>query len=85
MSGARSHMSVFDVSSPAATRGLDVGLRLRAWPLELVNDAPLDADLIADEVAALTGARRTGPVCRLRSTALPKDLVARVRLDGGRR
>ena len=53
MSGARSRMSVFDVSSLAATRGLDVALRLRAWPLELVNDEPLDADLIADEVAAL--------------------------------
>ena len=33
--------------------GIDVGLRLRAWPLELVNDAPLDPELIAEEVAAL--------------------------------
>lgn len=28
----------------------DVRLRVRAWPLELVNDAPLEADLIAEEV-----------------------------------
>ncbi len=30
-----------------------VPLRVRAWPLELVNDAPLDPGLIAEEVAAL--------------------------------
>jgi predicted DsbA family dithiol-disulfide isomerase len=30
-----------------------VPLWVRAWPLELVNGAPLDAELIADEVAAL--------------------------------
>jgi predicted DsbA family dithiol-disulfide isomerase len=34
-------------------RGSRVPVRVRAWPLELVNDAPLDADLIADEIAAL--------------------------------
>ena len=28
----------------------DVRLRVRAWPLELVNDAPLDANFIAEEV-----------------------------------
>ena len=33
--------------------GSDVGLRIRAWPLELVNDAPLDGELIAEEVDAL--------------------------------
>jgi protein-disulfide isomerase-like protein with CxxC motif len=30
-----------------------VALLIRAWPLELVNDAPLDPDLIAEEVAVL--------------------------------
>lgn len=34
----------------------DVVLRIRAWPLELVNGAPLDRRLVADEVDAL---RRT--------------------------
>jgi len=33
--------------------GRDVVLRIRAWPLELVNQAPLDAELIAEEVDAL--------------------------------
>jgi predicted DsbA family dithiol-disulfide isomerase len=31
----------------------DVGLRVRAWPLELVNDAPLDPAMIGEEVDAL--------------------------------
>jgi predicted DsbA family dithiol-disulfide isomerase len=34
-------------------RGSQVPLVVRAWPLELVNGTPLDADLIAEEVAAL--------------------------------
>jgi len=33
--------------------GPDLGLRVRAWPLELVNDAPLDGAFIAEEVEAL--------------------------------
>jgi hypothetical protein len=31
----------------------DVGVWIRAWPLEIVNDAPLDPDHIGDEVDAL--------------------------------
>ncbi len=31
-------------------RGAEVGLRVRAWPLELVNGAPLDADFVAEEI-----------------------------------
>jgi predicted DsbA family dithiol-disulfide isomerase len=31
-------------------RGADVGLRVRSWPLELVNGAPLDADFVAEEI-----------------------------------
>ena len=33
--------------------GSDIVLRVRAWPLELVNGAPLDAGLIAEEVEEL--------------------------------
>jgi len=33
--------------------GPDVILRVRAWPLELVNQAPLDGSLIAEEVEEL--------------------------------
>ena len=31
----------------------DVVVRVRAWPLELVNEAPLGADLVAEEIQAL--------------------------------
>ncbi len=31
-------------------RGVDVAMRVKAWPLEVVNGAPLAADFIADEV-----------------------------------
>ena len=31
----------------------DVGLRLRAWPLELVNGEPLPRDLLEEEIASL--------------------------------
>jgi predicted DsbA family dithiol-disulfide isomerase len=34
-------------------RGGDFILRVRAWPLELVNGAPLDVDLVDEEVNAL--------------------------------
>ena len=33
--------------------GVDVALLIRAWPLELVNNAPLDPALIAEEVELL--------------------------------
>jgi 2-hydroxychromene-2-carboxylate isomerase len=32
---------------------IDLVVHVRAWPLELVNESPLDVDLIADEVAQL--------------------------------
>jgi 2-hydroxychromene-2-carboxylate isomerase len=34
-------------------RGAGVSLHVRAWPLELVNGAPLDVDLVQEEVKAL--------------------------------
>lgn len=34
-------------------RGDGVTLHVRAWPLELVNGAPLDADLVDEEIQAL--------------------------------
>jgi 2-hydroxychromene-2-carboxylate isomerase len=36
-----------------ATRRDDLMLRVRAWPLELVNGEPLDADHVAEQVADL--------------------------------
>lgn len=56
-----------DVSCPFAHAGLhrwfsrrdlagrnDVGLHVRAWPLEIVNGAPLTGDALAPKVAALS-------------------------------
>lgn len=33
--------------------GVDFTLRVRAWPLELVNGAPMDVDLVDEEIRAL--------------------------------
>jgi predicted DsbA family dithiol-disulfide isomerase len=41
------------VDRRAALGRADVGLRVRGWPLELVNDAPLDPAMIGEEVDAL--------------------------------
>jgi predicted DsbA family dithiol-disulfide isomerase len=43
------------VERRAALGRHDVRLRVRAWPLELVNGAPLDADVIAEEVEDIRG------------------------------
>jgi predicted DsbA family dithiol-disulfide isomerase len=66
MIGAMAIIEVFaDVRCPFAHVGLrrlvqrrdagemDFTLRIRAWPLELVNGAPLDAELIGEEIEAL--------------------------------
>src|SRR5581483_5225611 len=49
--GLRRLVTLRDAKKSA--EGSDLVLKIRAWPLELVNDAPLDADLIAEEVEAL--------------------------------
>jgi predicted DsbA family dithiol-disulfide isomerase len=43
------------VAERDARRRPDVVLRVRSWPLELVNGKPLDPDVVAQEVAALRG------------------------------
>jgi predicted DsbA family dithiol-disulfide isomerase len=44
------------VEQRAQLRRDDVVVRVRAWPLELVNGAPLSADLVAEEIEALRDA-----------------------------
>jgi predicted DsbA family dithiol-disulfide isomerase len=44
------HVGLRRLVAERAKRGTDVVLRVRAWPLELVNGAPLDAAFIAEEV-----------------------------------
>ena len=43
------------VTRRAALGRDDVVLRIRAWPLELVNGEPLDPDFVAEEIEALRG------------------------------
>ena len=47
------HVGLRRVVAARERRELDVPLRIRAWPLELVNGAPLDPGMIAEEVDAL--------------------------------
>ena len=41
------------VQARAEAGATEVALRVRAWPLELVNGEPLDADFVAEEIADL--------------------------------
>lgn len=53
------HVGLHTLIDRRSERGLaEPRLRIRAWPLELVNGAPLDADHIAAEVAALRASVR---------------------------
>ncbi len=47
------HVGLHRLVRERAALGADFSLRVRAWPLELVNGAPLDAALVADKVEAL--------------------------------
>lgn len=47
------HVGLRRLVQRRAESGADVALLVRAWPLELVNGAPLDGDLIAEEVDEL--------------------------------
>ena len=47
------HLGLLRLVRETTRRGFGRPLRIRAWPLELVNGAPLDPDLIAEEVDAL--------------------------------
>ena len=47
------HVGLRRLLSETTEGGLGRPWRIRAWPLELVNAAPLDPDLIAEEVDAL--------------------------------
>lgn len=47
------HVSLRALTSRRRDEGLDFRLRVRSWPLELVNGEPLGAELVAREVEAL--------------------------------
>ena len=53
------HVGLHTLIDRRAGRGLDAPrLRIRAWPLELINGKPLDPDHIAAEIVALRGSVR---------------------------
>lgn len=47
------HVGLRRFTERRAAAGADVGLLVRAWPLERVNGEPMDPGLIADEVAQI--------------------------------
>jgi predicted DsbA family dithiol-disulfide isomerase len=47
------HVGLRRLRETSRARGSQLSLRVRAWPLELVNGAPLGPDLLAQEIAAL--------------------------------
>jgi predicted DsbA family dithiol-disulfide isomerase len=47
------HVGLRRVIDQRDARGIEVPLRIRAWPLEIVNQKPLDPELIAEEVEAI--------------------------------
>jgi len=53
------HVGLHTLIDRRAERGLaEPNLRIRAWPLELINGKPLDPDHIAAEITALRGSVR---------------------------
>jgi predicted DsbA family dithiol-disulfide isomerase len=53
------HVGLHTLIDRRTERGLDAPrLRIRAWPLELINGHPLDPDHIAAEIVALRGSVR---------------------------
>src|SRR5207302_10714663 len=47
------HVSLRRLVDARDTSGADVPVRVRAWPLELINNSPQDPDVLAREIDAL--------------------------------
>jgi predicted DsbA family dithiol-disulfide isomerase len=82
------HVGLRRLVERRAAEGKDVPLRVRAWPLELVNGAPLDARLIAEEVDELR--QQVAPdlftgfdVARFPDTSIPALVLAAAAYDHG--
>ncbi len=66
------HVGLHTLIDRRTERGLDEPrLRIRAWPLELVNGKPLDPDHIAAEIVALRGSVRPDLFSGFRAEAFP--------------
>lgn len=71
------HVGLHTLIDRRRERGLDEPrLRIRAWPLELINGAPLDADHIAAEIVALRGSVRPDLFAGFSVDTFPKTSMA---------
>src|SRR5689334_9906602 len=69
------HVSLRRVVAERTARGSSRMLRVRAWPLQMVNGAPLDPGLVADEVAALRDTVASGLFAGFDRALVPKSSV----------
>lgn len=71
------HAGLHTLIDRRTERGLDEPrLRIRAWPLELINGAPLDAQHIGAEVAALRESVRPDLFAGFRVETFPRTSMA---------
>ena len=71
------HVGLYTLIDRRAERGLDEPkLRIRAWPLELVNGQPLDAHHIAAEIEALRASVRPDLFTGFSVETFPKTSMA---------
>lgn len=71
------HVGLHTLIDRRTERGLDAPrLRIRAWPLELVNGQPLDPDHIAAEIVALRESVRPDLFSGFRVEAFPRTSMA---------
>ena len=71
------HVGLHTLIDRRRERGLDTPhLRIRAWPLELINGKPLDPDHIAAEIVALRGSVRPDLFAGFSVETFPKTSMA---------
>jgi predicted DsbA family dithiol-disulfide isomerase len=66
-----------------AEEGSEVGLHVRAWPLELVNGEPLSYAFVAEEIEAIKASLDTPLFAGLTAQAWPSSTIPALRLTAG--
>ncbi len=69
------HVGLRRLTAQRDALGRDLRLRARAWPLEWVNDAPLDPAVVAEEVEALRGSVAADLFTGFSTAAFPSSSV----------
>jgi len=75
------HLGLLAIVEECARRHSDVTLRVRSWPLELVNGRPLDAVFIAEEVDEIRPQIPPGRFRNFSSEAFPGSTMAAMELS----